>query len=145
MRRSSKCKLCRQFRKKIDHYFQNKKNTWERKKDGWKACSSSVYEVCQYSTAYYTVLWMRITGQDHCLFLLLLCGWKIPKVGCSNRSSRTQHLSSYSPYTQTALTGLENLVCVHPQAVLYEIPVDVSIRATQGIAHMGSYSTSQAL
>lgn len=89
---------------------------------------------------------------------MLFCEWElldrnIASYFCSCVAERCQKLPvaakaaepGYNPYIQTILTSLENLFSVHAQAVLCEIPVDVSTRAAQGIAHVGSSSTSQAL
>lgn len=51
MRGSSICMLGKQCRKKIDHYFQNKKIYLGGGGDGWKACTCSIYKVHPSGTA----------------------------------------------------------------------------------------------
>lgn len=117
MRGSSKYELGKQGKKKIDHYFQNKKIYL-----GGGGAKMVEKHVLAQSTRfilptllYYIVLWMSIAGQEHRPFLLFFYVWKTPKVGCSSKSGRTQHPSSYSPYARTNLTGLENLLCYMPR------------------------------
>lgn len=90
--------------------------------------TGSIYKVHPSGTAllYCSVNEHYWTGTSPLAFALV---WLKDTESClRSKSSRTQQLSSYNPYIETTLTGLENLVCVHAQAVLYEIPVEVSIR-----------------
>lgn len=143
MRQSSKCKLGKQCKKKIDHYFQNKK-TYLRWGGSWL---KGMY-----------LLNLQGSSFRYC-FVILFCEWalldgSIAPYFCSCMAERHRKLAaaakakepSICPVTLgTTLTGVDSLLCVRAQAVLYEIAVHVGIRAAQRTAHTGSSSTSQAL
>jgi len=79
MRGSSKCKLGKERRKKIYHYFQNKKIYW----GGGEMIEKQVLAQSTRSillvVLYYIVLWTSISGQEYRPLLLLLYDWKDAK------------------------------------------------------------------